>query len=273
MLHSARISETSSQCLPLAQALMGMERAQGGPENPPVFPAQLAPTDYTNGAMGALGTIMAIFARKRTGVVQRVDGNLLNSAVVLSSPWFTRYAGKPERPLADRDQYGLNPYHRLYRLRDGWVYVVARSEAERTALRDTAGVDSPDDVADEGHPNETAFALDIASAFAEWSLQEILNAFKTAGVPALEAQSGDSEYFLEDPHSIANGMVSAHRHAKVGELRLARKYIRFLDTETLEGRVTPLLGEHNSEVLREIGYSEAEIASLFKDSVVKTEVI
>ena len=34
---------------PLAQALMGMERGQGGPENPPVFPAQLAPTDYTNG--------------------------------------------------------------------------------------------------------------------------------------------------------------------------------------------------------------------------------
>jgi crotonobetainyl-CoA:carnitine CoA-transferase CaiB-like acyl-CoA transferase len=42
---------------PLAQALMGLSRAQGGPDNPPVFPAQLAPTDYTNGAMGALGTI------------------------------------------------------------------------------------------------------------------------------------------------------------------------------------------------------------------------
>ena len=45
---------------PLAQALMGMSRAQGGPDNPPVFPAQLAPTDYTNGAMGALGTILAL---------------------------------------------------------------------------------------------------------------------------------------------------------------------------------------------------------------------
>ena len=41
---------------PLAQALMGLSRAQGGAENPPVFPAQLAPTDYTNGAMGALST-------------------------------------------------------------------------------------------------------------------------------------------------------------------------------------------------------------------------
>ena len=62
---------------PLAQALMGLSRAQGGPDNPPVFPAQLAPTDYTNGAMGALGTILALFARARTGVVQRVDSDLL----------------------------------------------------------------------------------------------------------------------------------------------------------------------------------------------------
>lgn len=70
---------------PLAQALMGMSRAQGGPDNAPVFPAQLAPTDYTTGAMGAFGTVLAIFARTRHGTVQRVDSNLLNGAVLLSS--------------------------------------------------------------------------------------------------------------------------------------------------------------------------------------------
>ena len=118
---------------------MGMSRAQGGPNNPPVFAAQLAPTDYTNGAMGALGTIMALYARKRTGVVQRVEGNLLNAAVVLSSEWFSKYAGKPERPLADKDQYGLTPFHRLYRLSDGWMYVVARDDAERRAVCAVAG--------------------------------------------------------------------------------------------------------------------------------------
>ena len=92
---------------PLAQALMGLSRAQGGPDNPPVFPAQLAPTDYTNGAMGALGTILALFARARSGVVQRVDSDLLSGGIVLSSAWFTRYAGKPKRQLADKEQYEL----------------------------------------------------------------------------------------------------------------------------------------------------------------------
>jgi len=119
---------------PLAQALMGLSRAQGGPDNPPVFPAQLAPTDYTNGAMGALGTILALLVRVRTGVVQRVDSDLLAGGILLGSAWFTRYAGKPERQLADKQQYGLGPFHRLYRSRDGWIYVVAETDEARRAM-------------------------------------------------------------------------------------------------------------------------------------------
>ena len=57
---------------PLAQALIGLQRAQGGPENPPVFLGALAPNDYAAGAMGALGAIMALYARERTGLGQQV---------------------------------------------------------------------------------------------------------------------------------------------------------------------------------------------------------
>lgn len=256
---------------PLAQAMMGMERAQGGPDNPPVFPAQLAPTDYTNGAMGALGTILALFARTRTGVVQRVDGNLLNSAVVLSSPWFTRYRGKPERPLADRQQYGLNPYHRLYRLDDGWIYVVARNEAEQAALCTYAGIAAPTDTSVDTHPNETPFAEAMAAAFATRKLNATLAELHQAGVPAVEAQSGDSEYFLDDPHSHANDMVITHQHPIAGNLQIARQYIRFSHTDLPDGRPTPLLGQHSTEVLREVGYDDSTIEALHEDGVVKTE--
>ena len=102
--------------------------------NPPVFPAQLAPTDFTAGAMGALGTVLALFARARTGVVQRVDTNLLNGGILLSSEWFSRYQGKPTRRLADKGQYGLDAFHRLYQVSDGWLYVVAETPETRRAL-------------------------------------------------------------------------------------------------------------------------------------------
>ncbi len=260
---------------PLAQALMGMELAQGGPENPPVFPAQLAPTDFTNGAMGALGTVLALFARHRTGTVQRIDANLLNAAVVLSSAWFTKYDGQPVRPLADKEQYGLNPFHRLYRLSDGWIYVVAEDEAQQRGLCAVAGLGNAklEDAkpADGVHPVDTPFAQGLAEAFAGRTLGDTLAALKAAGVPCMEAQKPDSEHFLDDPHSHANDMVLSRQHPTGGELRVARNYIRFGNTKEAEGRPTPLLGEHNDDVLREIGYDDATIRMLHDDGVIKTE--
>jgi crotonobetainyl-CoA:carnitine CoA-transferase CaiB-like acyl-CoA transferase len=96
---------------------------------------------------------------------------------------------------------------------------------------------------------------------------------KNVAVPALQAQSGDSEYFLDDPHAQANDMVVTHQHPKAGTLRLAQQYIRFSDTDLPAGRVTPLLGEHNEAVLQEVGYSEEEIRALNTDGVVKTETV
>ncbi|MBC8241972.1 MAG: CoA transferase [Alphaproteobacteria bacterium] len=261
---------------PLAQAMMGMSWAQGGPENEPVFPAQLAPTDYTNGALGAFGTVLAIFARTRQGIVQRVDGNLLNSAALLSSVWFSAYAGRPERPLADKEQYGLNPFHRLFRLRDGWIYVVAESDDERRALCQVAGLDAVD-VRDAKpgkgqHPNETPLAKSLAAAFAERGLAETHAELLRLGVPSAEAQSGDSELFLNDPHTLANDMVATIRHPIVGMLSVAWQSVQFGNTRPTEMLPTPLLGEHTDAAMAEVGYDEAEIRALHAAGVIKREM-
>jgi crotonobetainyl-CoA:carnitine CoA-transferase CaiB-like acyl-CoA transferase len=260
---------------PLAQALMGLQRAQGGPDNPPVFPAQLAPTDFTTGAMGTLGTILALYARARTGVVQRVESNLLSGGIVLSSEWFTRYAGRPERALADKDQYGLGPFHRLFRMRDGWIYVVAENAAARQAVCAAAGVRMASDTELQTpagqHPNGTDFAMSLAVAFEGKSAAAVLAALKAAGVPCAEAPAADSEHFLGDPIAIANDMVATRQHPKVGTLRVSWQAVQFAQTAPNQGRHTPLLGEHTGEVLREVGYSESEVAALHADGTVRTE--
>ena len=258
---------------PMAQALMGMEWAQGGPDNAPVFPAQLAPTDYTTGAMGALGIVLALFERTRHGVVQRVDSNLLNGAVMLSSAWFTRYAGQPVRQLADREQYGPSPFHRLFRLADGWIYVAADAPEQQRALCRVAGVEEAgaDGTAMAGHPNETPFAHELAAAFAGRTLAATLAALRQAGVPVAEAQAGDSELFLDDPHTAANDMVAQTEHPTVGRLTVAQRYIRFGHTEIPAPRPTPLLGEQTDEVLGEVGYAPEAVAALHTSGVIKTE--
>ena len=260
---------------PLAQALMGLQRAQGGPGNPPVFPAQLAPTDFTTGAMGALGAILALFVRERTGVVQRVDSNLLNGGIVLSSEWFTGYAGKPTRRLADKGQYGLDAWQRLYQVHDGWLYVVAETSAARLALcraLDCADVDQVNAAPPPGcHPAEAPLAQALAQRFAGLSLAESLARLQKAGIPCAPAVEGHSELFLDDPHAAANDMVVMHQHPVIGRQRLARHYIRFGNTQPVPGRPTPLLGEHTREILQEVGFSEQGIAALYAKGVVRTE--
>lgn len=260
---------------PLAQALMGLERAQGGPDNPPVFPSQLAPTDFTAGAMGTLGTILALFVRQRTGVVQRIDTNLLSGGILLSSPWFTKYAGKPVRRLADKGQYGLDPFHRLYELSDGWLYVVADTPAERLALCRTldctALLQDDTGMAAGHHPNDTPLAQELAGRLRTARLDATLMRLQTAGVPCTPALPGHSEIFLQDPHTAANEMVTTQQHPVLGLMHVDRHYVRFGNTAVVPGRATPLLGEQTREVLQEVGFSEPAIADLYAKGVVKTE--
>jgi crotonobetainyl-CoA:carnitine CoA-transferase CaiB-like acyl-CoA transferase len=259
---------------PLAQALMGLSRAQGGCDNPPVFAAQLAPTDYTNGALGALGTILALLVRARSGSVQRVDSDLLSAGIFLSSAWFTRYRGRPERPLADQQQYGLGPFHRLYRLSDGWIYLVAETEVERQAFCAASGVAMPRASPLDGgrHPNGTPFALQLAHALAQRPVAAALAELTGAGVPATEVFAPDSEALLEHPHLIANDMVAVCRHARAGAMRVLWQLVQFGDTNPSRPLPTPLLGEHTRQVLCEIGSSQAEIHSLEAAGIVRTEV-
>ena len=256
---------------PLAQAMMGMSWAQGGPENQPVFPAQLAPTDYTTGALGALGTVLAIYARARHGTVQRVDSNLLNGAVLLSSAWFSSCKGRPERPLADKEQYGVNPFHRLFRLADGWIYVAAETEAQRLALCQIAGQKGQTEAGGGPHPNQTPLAEALAAAFAERSLAALRAELQDADVPSAEAQSGDSELYLDDPHTLANAMAATVQHPTAGVLSVACQYIHLGNTRPCAWRPTPLLGEHTDEALREVGYAEADIQALHEAGIIKTE--
>jgi crotonobetainyl-CoA:carnitine CoA-transferase CaiB-like acyl-CoA transferase len=260
---------------PLAQALMGLSRAQGGPENPPVFHSQLAPTDFTAGAMGALGTILALFARERTGVVQRVDTNLLNGGILLSSEWFTRYAGKPPRRLADKGQYGLDACHRLYEVSDGWLYVVAETAEERRALCRALGAEDilreHADAPAGRQTNDASLAQALAQRFAALHLEEGVARLQVAGVPCAPAVAGQSEVFLNDPHAVANDIVATYQHPVLGQMRVARHYVRFGHTKVLPGRPTPLLGEHTHEVLQEAGFSASAIAELHAKGVVKTE--
>lgn len=261
---------------PLAQAWMGLQFAQGGRGNPPVFLAQLAPTDFSSGGMVALGAIMALYARERTGIGQKVDCNLLNAGAVLREEDFLRYDGKTSPPIADGGQYGLSALHRLFETKAGWLYLIAESQDEwesmcaamgRSDLLEDARFISVTKRAE----NDDALWELLTDAFAMKTANEWIHRLREAGVRCADVTEQYNVGYFEDEHTIASGMIVEHSHAVYGKMHYHANGILFGETRAIDGKQTPLLGEHNREKLAELGYECTEIDELYDKGVLTTE--
>ena len=239
---------------PIAQAMTGLQRAQGGADGAPVYLSALAPCDYTGGALGALGAVLGLLARERHGIGQKVDTNLLAAGALMNADGFIHYDGKPDRPLPDGDQFGISALRRLYRTADGWIYLAADAPA---------------------HAAQAAAFLDDdgggADAIARMTTERALDMLASRGLPCAPVVEDYARGFFQDPQARANGMAAALEHPALGTVNLSGNPVSFDGVGTLPKRHTPLLGEHTAEVLAELGFSSGEIAALYAERVAKTE--
>ena len=253
---------------PLAQAMTGLQWAQAGPGNPPVYLGMLAPADYVGAMLGAVATVLALFARARSGVGQRAETCLLNSGILIA------FMGLDRR--GDHGQYGRHALSRLYETKDGWLYVVAESEPEWVAICSVLGrADLRDDArfstSTARRDNDVALAKEIEQSFSERGVEEWVTVLKQVSVPCAVAVERYDEGFFSDPQAIANRMISAHDDSPLGAVKFSTRLVDFSDTEDAASWVTPLLGTHNREVLAQLGYSEDQVEELYRKNIVNTD--
>ncbi len=250
---------------PIAQAITGLQRAQGGYDSPPVYLSALAPCDYTGGALGALGAVLALVARERFGVAQKVDTNLLASGAVMCADDFLDYDAKEPRRLPSANQMGVGPLRRLYRTSDGWIYLAAEGPGDAQKVLDALRALSEDGVS--GDVSETS----LESAFGRHSSHDTLEALRSQSAPCAPVVGDYNRGFFEDPQATANQMAVSLEHPKLGLIHFSGNLVSFDDSNTLPRRATPLLGQHTIEILAELGCDERRIRELYESGVVRTE--
>jgi crotonobetainyl-CoA:carnitine CoA-transferase CaiB-like acyl-CoA transferase len=255
----------------LMQAFSGIMSITGEPGGPPVRSA-VSFLDLTTGILCALGVSAAIMQRERTGLGQRVDGSLLDTAVSLLAYHAEGFllAGAVPKALGSGHP-SLSPY-RNFRCRDGqWVFIAAANDRFWGKLARALGLD--DMAADPrfavnqqrvAHRAELEATLE--RVIGEHDREPLLKLLDGADVPATPVNTVDQ--VMSDPQVQHRGMVQPVAHPTLGEIPVVGTPIRFSRMSPGVRRPAPLRGEHTDAVLAECGYSETRVRELRDKKVI-----
>jgi len=248
---------------PLLQARSGAMAAQGGLGNPPVY-YRSAICDYAGAMLGAYGVALALYQRARTGKGQHLHGALLNAAIAVQSGEFITYPGRPEADPR-MDSWGTSATYRLYQTEDGWIFLGCSDEPLwpvlcRALSKEELISDSRFSLPAGRQDNAAQLAQIFESTFAGDSSQHWLDLLEAAGVPC--APANYSRELFDHPHMLQNDLVAEHESADVGKLKQVGLIVKLSKTPGKLWRAAPGLGQHTTEVLSELGYSDQDIQEL-----------
>lgn len=254
---------------PLLQARSGVMAAQGGPHGHPVY-LTCAICDYGAAMLSALGCLLALSARRRTGCGQLCETSLLQAAMAMQAGEFAFYRGRPDMENGSPEYRGPSALCRAYQCRaGGWLFISIFEPRQWDAFRALcAGLGPIPYETAVNAPNEGEIAAVLEGEFAKLDRADALDALSSAGVPSVPVHC--FEHLFGDEQVRANDLVIELEHSHWGQITQSGILAKFSATPGRVECAAPLLGEHTNEILTQyLGYDATRIADLRRRQIVK----
>ncbi|TFH17744.1 CoA transferase [Candidatus Bathyarchaeota archaeon] len=217
-----------------------------------------SPGDTVPGLFCALSILAALRYRDVSGVGQRIDIAQTDSLMTLSGLALIRTLYTD----SDADERARKPsasIHGVYEAKDGYTAIRVVGENAVVSVAETLGVD-PSDIKSSSPVLKKWFKERTRSEISE------LLSDKVPCAPVLT----DRELII-DPNVMEREMIVEMPHPKGFTYRTIATGIKFSETPVAIEALPPLLGADSVDVLKRLGYTDAEIKQLIDEGVTQTD--
>ncbi|QFF98770.1 CoA transferase [Psychrobacillus glaciei] len=254
----------------MAQGLSGIIDMTGEREGKPVK-VGIAIHDIA-AAQTAIQSILAAYIhRLKSGIGQYIDVSLVDSGLAWTVWEAAAYFGKEEVPRRNGTAHRVSAPYQGYKTKDGFILIGAANQKlwEKFCIH---VVNKPKWVVDERFLTNSIRAhhvdeleIEIESVLKEQNSLYWLDLLDRHGIPSGPIYSYDQT--LSDEHILSRDMILAYDHPVAGAMKTLGFPAKLSETPAQFKNPAPLLGQHNRDVLTELGYSEKEINDLFANNV------
>lgn len=254
---------------PVGQAMSGHMSVTGFPENPPTRSA-IAWVDFSTAMHACVGTLLALYHRKNTGVGQFIDVCMLDTAFSFMGSMYAEYLAAGQT----RPQLGNHFFHQpgdLYKARDGWVFLSPLSERIWKRMAESMGLEQ---ILDDPrfannlsrYENREALGELIEGWTSKRNSAEIVEVLNKARVPCGKAYTIPE--IVKDPHVAARNMLINLEYPDIGAFPTTGVVIKMSETPGSTHKA-PGIGQHNEEIYCGLlGLSRGELSTLSETGVI-----